>query len=360
MSDRRIGLVLGAGGIMGGAWLTGALDALAEETGWDPGSADHLVGTSAGSVMASLLAGGVPPWFMVAHSAGRTFEGVSGLDGRPAAEADRAGGGQFMLARALPPIGPGSLQLALRTLSRPREFSPTAMAIGWLPRGFLSNEPIRDILRRVTPDGWSPHPNLWVVAADYATGDRVVFGREDAPKAELPDAVAASCAIPGLYHPVAIGGRRYVDNGPLGSNSNLDVLAGLGLDLVICLNPTSSLHGTGSWNPVERVADFNRMASGRRLGTEARVLRDEGTEVVLVQPLVEDLLAMGPNLMSTRGRNKVIATARETVAHQLRSERVHALLSGLPAGAPYMVCEPQTAPEQWGELRDEALAVRFG
>jgi NTE family protein len=49
--------------------------------------------------------------------------------------------------------------------------------------------------------------------------------------------VAASCAIPGFYRSVRIGGRRYVDGG-VQSTSNLDLMAGLGLDLVICLNPT--------------------------------------------------------------------------------------------------------------------------
>jgi NTE family protein len=66
----KVGLVLGAGGVLGGAWLTGGLYALARETGWDPMSADNVVGTSAGSMIGSLVACGVPPWFMVAHSAG--------------------------------------------------------------------------------------------------------------------------------------------------------------------------------------------------------------------------------------------------------------------------------------------------
>src|SRR5262245_45667088 len=68
----RIGLVVGAGGVQGGAWLTGGLDALASTTGWDPATADVVVGTSAGSVISSLCVAGIPPWFMVAHSAGGT------------------------------------------------------------------------------------------------------------------------------------------------------------------------------------------------------------------------------------------------------------------------------------------------
>lgn len=57
----KIGLILGAGGVLGGAWLAGTLHAIASETGWDPGSADHIVGTSAGSMVGALIACGVPP-----------------------------------------------------------------------------------------------------------------------------------------------------------------------------------------------------------------------------------------------------------------------------------------------------------
>ena len=67
------------------------------------------------------------------------------------------------------------------------------------------------------------------------------FGRAGAPAADLADAVAASCAIPGFYHPETIAGRRYVDGG-IYSTSNPDLLRDEDLDLVICLNPTSTLH----------------------------------------------------------------------------------------------------------------------
>src|SRR4051794_41966707 len=72
----RVGLVLGAGGVLGGAWLAGGLAALAEATGWDPATADVIVGTSAGSMIGSLPACGGAPWFMVAHSGGGTLPGV--------------------------------------------------------------------------------------------------------------------------------------------------------------------------------------------------------------------------------------------------------------------------------------------
>src|SRR3954462_9788368 len=108
----KVGLVLGAGGVLGGAWLTGALDAIAKETDWDPGSAEFIVGTSAGSMIGALTAAGVPPWFMVAHSAGEHFDGVLAAHRRAASEADRAAGATFRIHRGLPPIGPGSLRMA--------------------------------------------------------------------------------------------------------------------------------------------------------------------------------------------------------------------------------------------------------
>src|SRR3954470_6218315 len=208
----RVGLVLGAGGVMGGAWLTGALEALASESGWDPGSAERIVGTSAGAMIGGLLASGLPPWFMVAHSAGERFEGLAGADGRAQEDADRDAGASFRLG-GLPMIGPGSWRLAVTPLRDPRRHTPAALMSGWLPRGAVSTESLRDTVRRVVPDGWVDRDGVWIVTCDYETGRRVPFGRSNAPRAEFADAVAASCAIPGFYRPVRIAGRDYVDGG---------------------------------------------------------------------------------------------------------------------------------------------------
>ncbi len=168
----RVGLVLGAGGVLGGAWLVGGLHALATETDW------------------------VYRW----HP-------------------------------AVPVLGPGSWRLALASLARPYRYSPAALLAGWLPRGLISSEPLKQTIRRVAGEEWAPHPNLWIMACDYANGRRVAFGRDDAPRASLADAVAASCAIPAFYRPVRIGARRYVDGG-VASTSNLDLLADRDLDLM--------------------------------------------------------------------------------------------------------------------------------
>src|SRR5204862_2800289 len=132
----------------------------------------------------------------------------------------------------------------------------------------FSTGSLEDTIRRVVPTGWTPHPNLWIVVCDYETGQRVAFGRDDAAEADLADAVAASCAIPGIYHPVTIDGRRYVDGG-ICSTSNLDLLRNEGLDLVVCLNPTSTLHPLRAINPPDAVNIAFQRASGRRLGSEA-------------------------------------------------------------------------------------------
>ena len=177
----RVGLVLGAGGVLGGAWLTGALDAIADESGWDPASADYVVGTSAGSMIGALLAAGVPPWFMVAHSRGELFEGLTGPDGRPAAEADRSAGAVFRVHRGLPSIGPGSLRMAFTSLSNPLRHTPFQLLAGWLPAGVISTDALKEIVRRAVPGDWVEHPNYWAVACDYETGRRVPFGRLRSP-----------------------------------------------------------------------------------------------------------------------------------------------------------------------------------
>jgi NTE family protein len=348
----KAGLVLGAGGVLGGAWLTGALHALARETEWDPASADYVVGTSAGAMIGSLLAAGVPPWFMVAHSRGESFEGLAGPDGRPAAEADRAAGAVFRLHRGIPGIGPGSLRMAFTALSNPLRHTPLQLMAGWLPAGLVSTEPLKDVVGRAVPGRWVDHPNFWAVTCDYRSGRRVPFGREGTPHARVADAVAASCAIPGFYRPVEIAGRRYVDGGVC-SPSSLDLLAGRGLDLVICLNPLSGPAGTPP-DPRDWLGAVSRAANGRRLAHEARKVRRLGTEVVTVEPTPDDLRAMGRNMMSARRRQDVIETAERTVLEQLRRPEVRSLLSGLPPADSHKIRRPPGPPSSWPPLTKPA------
>jgi NTE family protein len=192
-----------------------------------------------------------------------------------------------------------------------------------------------------------------VIACDYSTGERVVFGRAGAPEADLAEAVAASCAIPGFYHPVTIGGRRYVDGG-IHSPSNLDLAEGEPLDLVICLNPTSSLDQIPVRHPIERLHAFMRSASGRRLGSEARRLREAGIETVLIQPCREDLEVMGGNLMSRSRRNEVIELASRTVRTRLRESGVRKALAKLPPGEPGRVRRPEGPPSTWPRYVEDA------
>jgi NTE family protein len=363
----KVGLVLGAGGVLGGAWLVGALSAIARETDWDPGSADQIVGTSAGSMIGALVAGGVPPWFMVAHSRGEVFDGLVGPDGRPAADADRSAGANFRLHRGLPAIGPGSLRMAFTALSNPLRHTPLQMVAGWLPSGFVSTDSLKETITRAVPGDWVEHPHYWAVACDYESGRRTPFGRLGSPRAHIADAVAASCAIPGFYRPVRIGGRRYVDGGVC-SVSNMDLVAGRGLDLVICLNPLTSRSereassrggitglATGAINgALDFLPAITRRASRGRLEREERKVRRFGAEVVIIEPTAEDHAVMGHNWMSAERRQDVIDTAEETVARQLRSLAIRELLKDLPPGEPHKVSRPSGPPSSWPELRAPA------
>jgi NTE family protein len=355
----RVGLVLGDGGVLGGAWLTGGLHALARETDWDPGSAEYIVGTSAGSMVGALVAAGVPPWFMVAHSRGESFAGLNGPDGRPASEANRSAGAVFRLHKGFPGVGPGSLRLAITALSNPLRHTPLQLLAGWLPAGLVSTDSLKELIGRAVPGRWVDHPNYWTVACDYESGRRVAFGRTGSPSAEIADAVAASCAIPGFYRPVRIGRRRYVDGGVC-SPSNVDLLAGHGLDLVICLNPLST--GTefaaavgraswlGAWDPRDWPAKVARGANARRLAHEVKKVRRFGTDVVVVEPTPEDHDAMGRNLMRSSRRDEVIETAQRTVREQLRRPEVKELLRGLPKGEPHKIAKPPGRPATWPAL----------
>ena len=104
----RIGLVLGAGGVLGGAWMAGALHAIADRTRFYPRHAEYIVGTSAGSVLAALGAAGVPPWLLIPESSANIYHGLIDADGnlahtsrtaKPAARLGVTGAVGFWAAR---------------------------------------------------------------------------------------------------------------------------------------------------------------------------------------------------------------------------------------------------------------------
>src|SRR4051794_16745488 len=166
----RVGLVLGAGGVVGASWLIGALDALEAETGWRAADADRIVGTSAGAVVGALAAGGIPSEYMSAYAAGRTLDGFVEAEARAEALSGRLRGTEYRLQRALPPIGPGSWRLALNTLLHLRSHTPMTVVAGWLPRGFISTAPISGLVEGFVPGRWPDHPGYWAIAADYSSG----------------------------------------------------------------------------------------------------------------------------------------------------------------------------------------------
>ncbi len=253
----RVGLALGAGGILGAAWMIGALDALERDGGLRPAQLAEILATSVGSLIAVMVAAGVPTDAMAAYAAGESGGALEPLENHDATA--------LTLTRLPLSPRPGSLSMALR--ARGGAGRLTAL----LPRGVVSTEGIASLVRRVVGERW-PEAVIRVVACEYASGERVELGPGREPACPPGAAVAASCAIPGFYAPVAIGGRVFVDGG-IHSHSNLDLLAGSQLDAVIAVNPMSAGAWVGGGGLRERAAALRRRRSAARLEAEAQLLR---------------------------------------------------------------------------------------
>jgi NTE family protein len=317
----RRGLVLGAGGVLGAAWTVGALRALELATGWDPRTAEVVVGTSAGSVLAAFVALGVSTEQMANHQRGLA------VAGEPLVEYDYDG------QAPLPPrprLGRlGSRQLLLQTARHPMKVPPLAALASVLPPGRGSIRAVGDLVDRVRDEatvlglrsaddtGWPGAPTPWIVAMDYDSGERVVFGRDGSPEAELADAVTASCSIPAWCEPVTIGGHRYIDGGTWSATS-ADLLASLGLDEVVVLAPMASFAYDRPRTAFGRIERSIRRSTTKRLFREATKLRTAGARVTMLGPGPEDLQAIGVNMMDASRRLRVFETALRTTATALR------------------------------------------
>ena len=310
----RRGLVLGAGGVLGAAWSIGALDALSEVEGFAPHEADIVVGTSAGSVLAALLGSGLTARDLLDHQRGMPLSREIALEW----SYERSTGGAHP---GRPRLGVGSPALLRRSLVRPRQVPPLAVLAALTPPGTGTLAEVGAAVRSVAGgDGWAPRDGIWVVAMDYDTGRRVAFGREGAPPAGLDEAVTASCAIPGWYAPVHIGGRRYVDGGTLSATS-ADLLAREGLDEVYVVAPMASFVPDAPRQVAARLERRLRRQVTRRLLHECRSVSRGGAEVTVLTPGPEDLAEIGANMMDPRRRPAVLETSLRTSRAALTNPR---------------------------------------
>src|SRR5580692_11282122 len=309
----RTGLVLGAGGVLGAAWMTGALAGLSDRLPCAAADVDLIVGTSAGSVLAAALRCRAPFEEMVAWQRGQ----ATGLLRESAALAAHDG--------PLPPLPRwrfGSVPLAWAALITPYRVPPWVAASAWLPHGRGQHAALRSLVTGLQvasggpPSSWWADGRTWIAAVDYDSGQRVLFGREGAPRASLPDAVVASCSIPGWYEPAVIGGRRYVDGG-VRSATSLGVLAGTDVQEVYVLAPLASTQADHPFQPHLRIERQIRQLITRAILRQARVLAAQGKRVTVLTPGPEDLAAMGINLMDPRRRQAVLETSFRTSAGAL-------------------------------------------
>lgn len=315
-----VGLVLGGGGITGFAYHTTALSILQQLTGWDPRTADVIVGTSAGANIGGLLRGGVP--------IGESLDELLTVPTNPRSmERMRALSGREQAGRSIR-ILPTSVGLAARELLRGPFLRPGRIVSGLAPAGQIRTDSIGDRMLELHPDGWpdadDPSREFMVTTVRLSDGRRVVFGR-DRTDIDVGSATEASSAIPGFFRPVWIDGHSYVDGG-VHSNTNADLVADHDLDLVVIVAPMSIDHPASAFmTPTGALRLYWR----NQLASEVRELRDKGHEVIVIEPNADEVRAMGPTLMDpTRVVNVVLQTTSAAKV-AMTSERLGAQLAQL-------------------------------
>lgn len=270
-------LVLSGGGPVGIAWESGLVAGFAEG-GVDLGAADFILGTSAGSFVGAKLALGAEARTLAEPILEEAERAVSG-GGRPPADLSRlmemmaaAQGGLRNPAEARAEIG--AFALAAETISEDEFIASFGKSFANLPRFAW---PERDFACTAV-DAQDGSFRLWTKAAGVG----------------VTRAVASSCSVPGIYPPVTLDGRRYIDGG-LRSTSNADMAAGYDVVVVVSV-----------------------MAGAAHLDEEVESLKEGGSTVVVVTPDDASLATFGQNLMDFRRRPDAaragVAQGREQAA----------------------------------------------
>ncbi len=292
--DMRSAVVFSAGGVAGWAYHAGVVGALRDKAGYDANSADLIIGTSAGSAIAA----GV--------RAGLTADELLGPVQSPPTPEQRAKMMTYVKSRAR----------KVRFLSPTLAHRATRNGAGWLlatsgilPDGFFPTWGLARFPGVQSHEVWPQ--GLYIPAASVDAAARVVFGR-DVMHVSVADAVEASSAVPGMFEPKEIEGRRFIDGG---------TLSGTHAALAIDAKPDVVVISSLITRPARRVTSTH---ARRRLRDELGMLRDSDTPFLLIEPEhhLKDVLKGFPRREPER-LDDILRIAQDDVERALlRSETV--------------------------------------
>lgn len=335
----RIGLALAGGGPLGGIYELGTLLALSESLeGVDFNALDVYVGVSSGGFLAAGLANGLTPehmrrMFIDSDSADEPFAPEQLLKPALREYARRA--------LSVPPLLLASIWNYL-SMRRKRSFFESFQGLSQaIPTGIFNSAGIHEFLGRIfTAPGRSNDfrrlkRRLFLVATDLDTGESVVFGAPGRDHVPISTAVQASAALPGLFPPVEIDGRHYVD-GALKKTLHASVALREGADLVLCVNPLvpfdaglAEKRGAGRRHrlvegglPVVLAQTFRAIIHSRmQVGLSKYKTDYKHADVVLFEPNSDDAEMFFTNMFSYASRRRLCEHAYQKTRIELYRRR---------------------------------------
>lgn len=344
----KTALVLAGGGVTGVVYEMGVLQALSQFLGDDFSifDFDMIVGLSAGSIVGSFLANGVPPAEMISALHERPEATITPF---PKWDVFRPNFGEFIQRAATLPVT--LLSNAAKKIRRMTFGGNPYISLfdEILPSAIFTNHKVEQYLRENlhqagrTNDFRQLRKALYVVATELDTGERTVFGDTHHDHVPISKAVQASSAIPLFYKPVRIGRREYVD-GAIRKTLHIDIAIKKGAELIVCVNPVVPIH-----NDVEREAVPLFEGKGRYLsekgfgyvwwqmirlllhsriplGFERYKRMYPNVDIVLIEPRMDDYKMFFHNIMDYEARIPIATHGYET-AHQQLTEKFSELQS---------------------------------
>lgn len=276
----RTGVVLGGGGVLGVAWETGVLAALAD-AGIDlVAPADVVVGTSAGSVVGSRLALGASVDELVAE---QLDPGAAARSAPPSMEPDLEALGRVFGAWTAAESMTADVARACCAAALEARTPDEAAVLAFF--------------REMIGDRVWPTTDLRVVSVACRTGERAVWTATSG--VPLSRAVASSCAVPGMFPPITVdpsSPERYVDGG-LWSGTSADLLLGTDLDAAVIVDALGTVR-----SPLGAFC-------ARAVATEVEALEKDGVAVAVVSPGSE-YAELGMELMNPALRAHAVDLGR--------------------------------------------------